>query len=186
MHRRFPKEWGSIKGKWDDIFEKMPVAVRAKVKIIDTGMIKNAYLGRRSNEIETGRIPGVQDMFSIACFIQASSMLTTFIVDTGRNDTWLVVLLGFLSCSPLLLIYLGLMRRFPDLSLAGVNNAVFGPVAGKIVTVLYLWFFLTLTSLNLRDMTNFINLAFLPLTPARSPCGLYRRCALAVYPGLKR
>jgi len=45
VHRRFPKEWGSIKGKWDDIFEKMPVAVRAKVKIIDTGMIKNAYLG---------------------------------------------------------------------------------------------------------------------------------------------
>jgi len=137
-------------------------------------------------KIETGRIPGVQYMFSIACFIQASSMLTTFVVDTGRNDTWLVVLLGFLSCSPLLLIYLGLMRRFPDLSLAGVNNAVFGPVAGKIVTVLYLWFFLTLTSLNLRDMTNFINLAFLPLTPPLVVLAVFIAvCALAVYSGLE-
>lgn len=42
---RFPKEWEKIKSKWDDVFEKMPVNVEAKVKIIDTGMIKNAFLG---------------------------------------------------------------------------------------------------------------------------------------------
>lgn len=136
--------------------------------------------------IEKGRISGIQYMFSIACFIQASSMLTSFISDIGENDTWLMVLFGLLGCIPTLLIYLGLIRRFPDLNLVGINNAVFGPAAGKIVTVLYLWFFLTLTSLNLRDMAGFINLSFLPMTP---PLVIYAVfiavCALAVYSGLE-
>lgn len=106
-----------------------------------------------------------QFMFSVVCFIHSSAMLTGFFAPISKQDSWAAVILGFTLCIPFLLVYISLMKRFPGKSLVGINDLVFGPVAGKVVSCMYLWFFLTLTSLNTRDLTNFVQKTIMQKTP---------------------
>lgn len=116
--------------------------------------------------IDKGEISGRQFMFSVACLIQASSLLTAFLVGIGKQDSWINVLLGAAVCLPLLFLYRGLMVMFPDKNLIQVLEEVFGKVAGKILGVGYIWFFLTLASLNLTDLGDFTNLTIMEETPS--------------------
>ena len=85
-----------------------------------------------------------QFMFSIICFMQASILLTSFIVSFTKQDTWFVILLSVPVMFFLIFIYVALIKSFPGKNLMQINEAVFGKVAGKIISFLYLFSFLTL------------------------------------------
>ncbi len=116
--------------------------------------------------LDNGKISPKQFLFTIACYIQASAMLTSFFVSITRQDSWLAVLLGFAGCIPFILIYIGLMNQFPGMNLIQISRKVYGPVVGSILSAFYVWFFLTLTSLNLRDLGDFIHQTIMPETPS--------------------
>ena len=115
--------------------------------------------------IDKGLISGTQFMFSVACFIQASALLTTFISAVTLQDSWLVLLFGAALCLPLIWLYRTLMVMFPEQNLLQILSEVYGPVMGKIIGVAYIWFFFTLASLNLTDLGNFTKLTIMPETP---------------------
>ncbi|MDF2567270.1 MAG: spore gernimation protein [Oscillospiraceae bacterium] len=117
-------------------------------------------------QIDKGKITAVQFMFSVACYMQASSLLTAFFVGITKQDSWIVVILAFLVCLPFLFIFISIMRNFPDKNLIQINTLVFGPVVGNIISAMYIWYFLTLTSLNLRDLSDFVHQTIMPKTPS--------------------
>lgn len=106
-----------------------------------------------------------QYMFSVAAFVQASALLTAFFTSVSKQDSWFAVIMGCIICLPFLWVYVSLMKHFPGKSLVQINECVFGPALGKIISCLYLWFFLTLTSLNLRDLGDFVKNTIMPKTP---------------------
>lgn len=115
--------------------------------------------------IDKGQISGTQFMFSVACFIQASALLATFISTVTLQDSWLVLLFGAVLCLPLIWLYRTLMVMFPDQNLLQILVEVYGPVVGKVIGVAYIWFFFTLASLNLTDLGNFTKLTIMQETP---------------------
>jgi spore germination protein KB len=54
---------------------------------------------------------------------------------------------------------------FPEQNLLQMMEEVYGPAAGKVIGVLYVWFFITLASLNLADLGHFTKLMIMEETP---------------------
>lgn len=96
--------------------------------------------------IDKGQITGPQFMFTVICFLKATSLLTAFVAGVALQDSWLVVLFGMVLCLPLIWLYRTLMVLFPDRNLIQILEEVYGPVAGRIIGVLYLWFLFTIIS----------------------------------------
>lgn len=115
--------------------------------------------------IDKGQISTKKFIFSIICYIQASAMLTSFITAIVYQDSWLVILFGMIVCVPLIWLFNSLMVAFPDMNLIQILNKVYGPVAGKVIGAGYIWFFLTLSSLNLMDLGDFTKLTFMDEMP---------------------
>lgn len=63
---------------------------------------------------EQGKISSSQLMFLIAGLIQGSSLLVAFATKITKQNTWLVVLLGFAISLGLALIYVTLAQNFPE------------------------------------------------------------------------
>ena len=111
------------------------------------------------------RIDKSQVMFAIAFYLQASALLSAFLAGITKQESWIPLVLGFVLCMPLIYLYRTLMLMFPEQNYLQVLCEVFGTVAGKIIGIFYLWFFLTITALNVRDIGAFINISVLPETP---------------------
>lgn len=114
---------------------------------------------------EKGLISGRQMMFSVACFIQSASLLTSFLAAVTLNDSWMAIIFGIVLFLPVLYVYRTLMVLFPDKNLMQILEDVYGKVAGKVLGLCYLWFFFTLAALNLTDLSDFVKLTFLDETP---------------------
>ncbi len=114
---------------------------------------------------QKGLLSGRQMMFSIACFIQSASLLTSFLAGVTLHDSWIAIVLGIVVFLPVLYVYRTLMVAFPDKNLMQIFEDVYGKTAGKIISVCYLWFFFTLAAVNLTDMGDFIQLTILDETP---------------------
>lgn len=136
--------------------------------------------------VEKSKISVGQFMFSIACFIHSSSLLSSFFVPITKQDSWLAVIFGIIVCLPVLWVYCSLAKAFPDLNLIQINDKVFGCIIGKIISAIYVLFFLTLTSLNLRDLGIFVNKSIMSKTPFAFIIVLFiLLCAWSVYYGLE-
>jgi len=116
-------------------------------------------------KLETGKITSAQLMFSTACFLQASSLLTAFLAGVTNYDSWFVVVVGIILGLPILMVYIGLMKTYPGKNLLEINELAFGKVLGKVASFFHLLFFLTLATLNLRDLDVFVKQTVMVKTP---------------------
>jgi spore germination protein KB len=66
---------------------------------------------------------------------------------------------------PLVAIYAALFRCIPGKSLIEISDLIFGAVLGKMVSGLYLFYFLSLCALNTRELGNFVVGYMMPETP---------------------
>lgn len=110
-------------------------------------------------------ISAKQLTYSTAAFIIASSLLTGNLYAFARNDSWFSVLIGFSASFIIVGIYSKLSKKHPGLSLVEINEVVFGKIVGKAVTVLYIFYFLSLAYFNTRDIGDFVKGMLLPATP---------------------
>ena len=104
-------------------------------------------------------------MFTIGCFIQSSTLVVGYITGVAKQDTWLTVIFGFIVALPIIWIFAALGEKFPGKNLIEINDVVFGKIPGKIISVLYIFFFFSLTFLNSGVMTDFVSSSLLPDTP---------------------
>lgn len=116
-------------------------------------------------KLDTTKVHGLDFMFAIACYIQSSSLLSSFFVSITKQDSWIVVLIGFIICLPVVWVYAKLIEAFPGKNLFSMFQIVYGKYLGKFFCFLLLVFFITLTALNSRDLTTFVSSTIMTQTP---------------------
>lgn len=115
-------------------------------------------------KIEKGLISNSELIFLIGGFIQGSTLLTTFMIGATKQDTWLVVILGTIISIPIILIYIFLIKKFPNKNIIQMNKIIYGKYLGILVSLLYIWFFFSLATLNLKVVSAFLTTYILPET----------------------
>lgn len=115
--------------------------------------------------LDKGQVSGVRFMFTVTFFLQSSALLTSFLAGVTKQDSYFPVLFGIALCMPLIWLYRTIMVLFPDENFIQILKRVWGPVAGTIIGAAYVWFFITLTGLNLTDLGNFVKITVMTETP---------------------
>jgi spore germination protein KB len=137
-------------------------------------------------QLESGRMTSSQYMFSVVCFIQSAALLSAFFTPITQQDSWFVVLLAMVAAIPVLLVFTGIMSSFPGKNLIQICSEVFGRVGGAIISLMFIWFFLTLSSLHTRDLGMLIRQTILVETPTVLTTSIYIiLCAYVLFKGVK-
>jgi spore germination protein KB len=103
--------------------------------------------------------------YASANMIIATSILSKQLYTYAENQGWVAITAGVVFCLIMISVYAALAGKFPGFSLIEINTAVFGGLFGKVVSILYVYFFLTIACLNVNVMGNFIQGYVLPNTP---------------------
>ncbi|HEX3030426.1 MAG TPA: endospore germination permease, partial [Clostridia bacterium] len=102
-----------------------------------------------------GKISNLQLMFLITSFILGSITFVSFADTITKHDTWLTIISAYAVSIPFILSYVFLSKKFPGKNLIQINDLIYGPYLGKLISLLYIWFILMLLSLNLKGMADF-------------------------------
>lgn len=94
-----------------------------------------------------------------------TSILPSLTTALAGRDSWLAVILAILAVLPLGLLVAWLGKRFPRQTLIQYSNSLLGKVLGSLAGLVYIWFFVHLSSLIIRESAVGFNLSVLPRTP---------------------
>lgn len=115
-------------------------------------------------KLEGGKISCSQlALLIVGCYLGASLILNPGQL-IGR-DAWLAVLAGLGEGLFFVGVVLTLAARFKGQTLIQINDLIFGPYLGKVISLVYLWYFLHLASLVLRSFGDFFVATIYPETP---------------------
>ena len=118
--------------------------------------------------------------------MQGTVLRSAFIINITKNDSWAMAFTGLAVSLPLLAVYTALIRRFPGKNLFEINELIFGAILGKVLSVLYLFFFIMLAALNTHDLGDFVVGYMMPETPQVAVILLFLLvCAYAVRRGIE-
>lgn len=109
-------------------------------------------------------IPVSQFTFILITFMLGSTHIITTATKLVEQQAWLALLLALGEGLVTALIFLTIAKRFPGKNLVEINELLLGRYLGKFVTIIYLWFFIHIASLELRFIGDFTTL-ILPETP---------------------
>lgn len=104
-------------------------------------------------------------MYAIACFVICSSLLYGYIAGVTKQDSWIVVITGFIVALPIIWIFATLCEKFPGKNIIEINDIVFGKILGKIISALDVFFFFSLSFINGSIVGDFVIGSILPETP---------------------
>ncbi|MDD2586911.1 MAG: endospore germination permease [Syntrophomonadaceae bacterium] len=108
---------------------------------------------------QSEKISSLQLIFLLVGFFMGTAIIYVPGADAG-NNAWLAIIAGSLGGLILLWIYMSLATRYPGKNLIEINDLVFGTFAGKLVSMVYLLFFLHVASLVVRVLVEFFALAY--------------------------
>ncbi len=132
-----------------------------------------------------GTITNKQLLLAVACFIFGSTLQSSFSIGVTKQDTWIVVITGFIVGAIVALICLTLSSKFPGKTIIEINEIVYGKVIGKVVSSLYIFVIFSSVYLNTRDVGNFIVRDTMPQTPLAAILIIFIFvCAFAVNKGI--
>ncbi len=136
---------------------------------------------KSSEQISTAQL-----LFSVGAFIQGSTLLTFGIHVFTKQEAWIGVISGCILSLPIIWMYTVLTKKFPGKSLIEINEIVLGKILGRLFSILYIFFFLSLAFLNTRDVGDFVGSYLLPITPMPVVLIMFIFvCAWAVRKGVK-
>jgi len=84
---------------------------------------------------------------------------------TAKQDAGIAIFLSVCMAFPIFFIYARLLQLFPNKNLFDIIEQVFGKFIGKIMIVLFSWYFFHLGALVLRNITEFVQIVSFPETP---------------------
>lgn len=111
------------------------------------------------------QISSSQLMFSMACFIFGSTLLTGFVTGVTQQETWISTIAGYILSLPILVIYVLLANKYPGKSIIQITIEIFGDVLGRVISIFYIFFFFSLCFLNTNDVGDFVSGYIMPDTP---------------------
>lgn len=114
--------------------------------------------------LEKGRISNSQLSALIIGFVFGSSAIITS-GGTAGHDAWLANALGLMEGLLIAWIFTALARQFKDKTIIEINDLVYGPILGKCISVLFIWYLFHLGALVLSNYARFFKLELYPATP---------------------
>jgi spore germination protein KB len=98
-------------------------------------------------KLEKGVISSSQLMLLMLSFLQSMHLTINFAYVPTKHDIWLAVLAGFIITIFFALIYIAIAQQFPQKTLIEINDTVYGPYIGNLISAIYVWFFFSLLSI---------------------------------------
>lgn len=108
-------------------------------------------------KIEKGIISSSELMFLIIGLIESSTLTSAFISQLTKQNTWIALLIGLAIALLLLLVYTSLSKKMPDKNLIEMNDLIYGCHLGKVMSILYIYFFWFIVAASLRLMGDFFS-----------------------------
>lgn len=100
-----------------------------------------------------------------SCYLLGTIIVSVFISSVALNDSWMIGAIAAVFFIPVLFIYFSLLKKYPGKNLFEMNEAVFGSFLGRIISIIYFLFFLSLCALNIFAASNFLHYFLMPDTP---------------------
>ena len=114
--------------------------------------------------LENGRIGSLQFILLMIGFILGSSVVLMPGQAAG-HDAWIAILIGMAEGILFALVYSILGSRFKNKTLIEINEAVYGPILGKLISLAFLGYIFHLGSLVIGNFKDFLSATILPQTP---------------------
>ncbi|WP_233277490.1 GerAB/ArcD/ProY family transporter [Paenibacillus durus] len=83
----------------------------------------------------------------------------------AKQDAWLAMIVGAAAGFALLLLFLWIQRRLPEMELKGMLRFGFGRIIGGLISAIYCCYFAYESMRNLRDFGELTAIILLPATP---------------------
>ncbi|QNU65974.1 endospore germination permease [Ruminiclostridium herbifermentans] len=109
-------------------------------------------------------IPIRQGIYIIIMFFTGSFVLVGTNIQ-AKQDVWLSVILTTIVSIPILFVYSKLLTTFPGKNIHEIFVEVFGKIAGRIISLLFIWYTFHLGSLVIRNYSEYVNIVAFPETP---------------------
>ncbi|TVY07810.1 GerAB/ArcD/ProY family transporter [Paenibacillus cremeus] len=138
--------------------------------------------------IEQGRISPIQLAILIHPTILATALVTmpALTAKYAHQDLWLSPLLAGLPGVLALIVAYQLHKQFPGKTPIQYFQDILGTYLGKMIGLVYLFIYIQICGMTLRQYADFIAGTVLPLTPTLiTVSSLVFVCALAVYGGVE-
>ena len=107
--------------------------------------------------------------FSFILFIMRATIplatLPILTASNARQDAWASALLIFVGTALTIFLIVGLGARFPGKDVVEMSWHLLGKIPGNIISLVILWSFLHMASLQVRIYAEMIIVGFLPETP---------------------
>lgn len=110
------------------------------------------------------KISPVQLSFLLTGFLFGSSAILNP-ATAARQDAWLAFLLGWAGGVLLIGIYIAITRLNPGKTLVDILIACFGKILGTAFSLLYIWYFIHLAALIIRNFGEYMTTMNYPKTP---------------------
>jgi spore germination protein KB len=117
--------------------------------------------------IEKGKISNSQAMMLLINGVLATGLLTFPSLTTAqaKQDAWLSVIIAACVGLVVILITVPLGWRFPGKTIVEYSENILGKFLGKAVGIIFVWFFLYLSAIVVREFGEFIVSVFMEETP---------------------
>jgi spore germination protein KB len=97
--------------------------------------------------------------------IKFADMTPTLLFDETETASWMAILVSALCFLLSFLVFLSVMKRYPDKGLIDVFAMIFGKPLGFMVGLILFLFFLIGTAVDTRSYVNIISTLYFPKTP---------------------
>jgi len=128
--------------------------------------------------MEKERISSIQLFLILSGFLFGSTVIVAP-VQEAKNDTWLALIIGGTFGTLLMGVYVAIALLNPSKTLVDILKEKLGNVVGTILAVLYIWYFIHIASLVLRNFGEFVCTTTFPQTPMKVVIGIF--AAVLVY-----
>lgn len=117
--------------------------------------------------MEKERISSFQLGVLVFMFVISSStlLIPPLLTSYVKQDAWIVSIITMFIALPFVWLYISLGMRYPNLTLIECTEKILGKWLGKVVSSLFIFYFLILTSGLLRQLGEMLAILVLPDTP---------------------
>lgn len=102
---------------------------------------------------------------SIMFLFLIGTTLVTGSANKAKQDAWISILIAMAMALPVIFVYSRLLQLFPGKNLFDIVEEIFGKAIGKILILIFTWYFFNLGTLVVRNITEFIQIVSFPETP---------------------
>jgi len=107
----------------------------------------------------------VSQLYAIMVIFNLGSSTVFGLGAEAKQDAWISIIIGCILGILLFLLYGVIIKKYPDLTLIEIFKKVLGNTIGKILSYIYILYFIFFSSLLIRDIFELLSLYVMTETP---------------------